>query len=59
MKISECPYLCTIKGYDFINEDNNNNFITCGQSKKLAVYYDKFEYRLNDISIKNYNKYFN
>jgi hypothetical protein len=41
MKISECPYICTIKGYDFINEDNNN-IITCGQNKKLVVYYDKY-----------------
>lgn len=56
LKLAQCPYICTAKGYDFVDEQSGT--FTCSQAKKLVVYYDNFEYKLTDVPIRNYNNLF-
>lgn len=54
MKLSSCPYICTVENYDLIDEPTPK--FTCSQDKKLLVYFDNFEYRLSEVPIKTYSK---
>jgi hypothetical protein len=56
-KLAECPFICTVRGYDFVNDQSGH--LICSLSKKLVVYYDYFDYRLIDVPLKNYSREFN
>ena len=45
VKLSTSNYICTVKGYDIVDESSTK--FTCSQEKKLIVYFDAFDYRLS------------